>query len=171
MQTSATVKLYNLSYNNFRTYLTAAIFIAGNIALPQAVHLIPQGGPTWLPIYLFTLIGAYKYGWKAGLLTAIASPIINSALFGMPTPHALPVILLKSTLLAIFAGIAASHFKKASVVALACAVLACQAVGTLGEWALTGSLYNALQDVRIGFPGIMLQIAGGWFILNKLLKN
>ena len=81
-----TVKLYSLDYSNARTYLMAALFIAGNMALPQLFHLIPQGGITWLPIYFFTLIGAYKFGWKVGLLTAVLSPIINSLLFGMPRP-------------------------------------------------------------------------------------
>ena len=62
-----TVKLYSLDYSNVKTYLIAALFIAGNMALPQLFHLIPQGGITWLPIYFFTLIGAYKFGWKADL--------------------------------------------------------------------------------------------------------
>lgn len=30
-----TVKLYSLDYSNARTYLMAALFIAGNMALPQ----------------------------------------------------------------------------------------------------------------------------------------
>lgn len=99
-----TVKLYSLDYSNVKTYLIAALFIAGNMALPQLFHLIPQGGITWLPIYFFTLIGAYKFGWKVGLLTAVLSPIANSLLFGMPLPAVLPAILLKSVLLAIAAG-------------------------------------------------------------------
>ena len=65
---STTVKLYSLNYGNVRTYLAASLFIVGNILFPQFFHLIPQGGITWLPIYFFTLIGAYKYGWKVGLL-------------------------------------------------------------------------------------------------------
>ena len=77
---STTVKLYSLNYGNVRTYLAASLFIVGNILFPQFFHLIPQGGITWLPIYFFTLIGAYKYGWKVGLLTAVLSPIINSSL-------------------------------------------------------------------------------------------
>ena len=96
---STTVKLYSLNYGNVRTYLAASLFIVGNILFPQFFHLIPQGGITWLPIYFFTLIGAYKYGWKVGLLTAVLSPIINSLLFGMPMPAVLPAILLKSVLL------------------------------------------------------------------------
>lgn len=93
---TTTVKLYSLDYSNAKTYLTASLFVVGNVALPQVFHLVPQGGQTWLPIYFFTLIGAYKYGWKVGLLTAIASPLVNSWLFGMPPVAALPAILLKS---------------------------------------------------------------------------
>lgn len=64
MQT--TVKLYSLEYSDVKTYLATSLFVLGNIALPQIFHLIPQGGITWLPIYFFTLVGAYKYGWKVG---------------------------------------------------------------------------------------------------------
>lgn len=99
-----TVKLYSLNYSNVKTYLATSLFIVGNILFPRLFHLIPLGGLTWLPIYFFTLIGAYKYGWKVGLLTAILSPVINSLLFGMPVPAVLPAILLKSVLLAIAAG-------------------------------------------------------------------
>lgn len=81
---TTTVKLYSLEYNQLRTYLAVTLFVAGNIILPQLCHLVPQGGIRWLPIYFFTLVGAYKYGWKVGLLTALVSPLVNSALFGMP---------------------------------------------------------------------------------------
>ena len=80
---TTTVKLYSLDYSNVKTYWAASLFIIGNILFPQLFHLIPQGGITWLPIYFFTLIGAYKYGWKVGLLTAVLSPAINSLLFSI----------------------------------------------------------------------------------------
>ena len=73
---TTTVKLYSLDYSNVKTYWAASLFIIGNILFPKLFHLIPQGGITWLPIYFFTLIGAYKYGWKVGLLTAVLSPAI-----------------------------------------------------------------------------------------------
>ena len=90
MQTTA--RLYNLGYTEAKSYLVAALFVMGNIALPQLFHLVPQGGVTWLPIYFFTLVGAYKYGWKVGLMTAVASPLVNSLMFGMPALGSLPAI-------------------------------------------------------------------------------
>lgn len=170
MQTT-TVKLYSLEYNNAKTYLAALLFALGNLAMPQLFHLIPQGGMIWLPIYFFTLVGAYKYGWRVGILTAVLSPLANSVLFGMPAIAVLPAILLKSTLLAVAAGYAASHFKKASVGLLFAVVLSYQIVGTLGEWAMTGDFWLAVQDFRIGIPGMLLQIFGGWLFINRILSR
>ncbi|MDE6217647.1 MAG: ECF transporter S component [Muribaculaceae bacterium] len=169
MQTS--LKLYSLSYSNFRTYLFAALFAIGNIVLPQLVHLIPQGGHIWLPIYFFTLVAAYKYGWRVGLLTAVASPLINSMLFGMPSAAALPAIMIKSVVLALTAGYLARRFKTISILQIIVAVIGYQLIGGLGEWALTGSLYEALQDFRIGIPGILVQIFGCWAIVRYLIKK
>lgn len=166
-----TVKLYSLEYNRVRTYWVAALFVAGNILLPQLCHLIPQGGIRWLPIYFFTLVGAYKYGWRVGLLTALASPLVNSALFGMPAVAGLPAILLKSVLLALAAGFAALHFKQASLLLLAGVVLSYQVIGTLGEWAMKGDFFFAVQDFRIGLPGMLVQIVGGWFFINRLIRK
>lgn len=168
---TTTVKLYSPGYREARTYLAAALFIAGNIVLPQICHLVPMGGLRWLPIYFFTLIGAYKYGWRVGLLTALLSPLVNSALFGMPAATMLPAILLKSVLLAAAAGFAARRFGRVTLPLLAGVVVFYQLFGSLGEWAYTGSAAAALQDIRIGIPGMLAQVVGGYAVLRYLLRN
>lgn len=169
--TQTTVKLYSLDYSDAKTYRTASLFIAGNLLLPQLFHLVPQGGVTWLPIYFFTLIGAYKYGWKVGLLTAILSPVINSALFGMPVPAVLPAILLKSTLLAVGAGYASQRFQRISLPILLAVVLFYQVPGTLGEWIMVKDFFKAAQDFRIGLPGMALQVFGGYLFIKYLIRK
>lgn len=138
-----TVKLYSLDYSNAKTYLIAALFIAGNMALPQLFHLIPQGGITWLPIYFFTLISAYKFGWKVGLLTAVLS-----------------------VLLAVAADWAVHRFNRISLPILLAVVLFYQVIGTLGEWVMAGSFFQAVQDFRIGLPGMAMQVAGGYALIK-----
>ena len=165
------VRLYSLSYKDVRTYLTAFLFIMGNIVLPQLFHLIPGGGIVWLPIYFFTLIGAYKYGWKVGLLTAFTSPLLNCALFGMPPLVMLPSILLKSILLALTAGWASNHYQKISIPILGGVVCVYQLIGTLGEWIFNGSLQLALQDLRIGAPGLLVQIFGGYLLIKYVIRK
>ncbi len=172
MDSNATaVKLYSLGWRETRTYMFAVLFIVGNIVLPQLCHLFPQGGLIMLPIYFFTLIVAYKFGLRVGLLTAVLSPLINSMLFGMPPAAALPIIMIKGVLLACAAAWMAGKSKGASLLALIGVVLAYQLVGGLIEWAITGSLASALQDWKLGYPGMILQAVGGWMVLNLLLRR
>lgn len=165
-----TVRLHSLTLADAKTYLFATLFVVGNIVLPQLAHLVPQGGFIFLPIYFFTLIAAYKYGIHVGMLTAIMSPIANHLLFGMPPSAVLPAIIIKSISLAIAAALAAKHFKKVSLLGILLAIVAYQLVGTAFEWATTQSLYIALQDVRLGMPGILIQLFGGYFALKALSK-
>lgn len=166
-----TVDARRLGFNKVETYMTALIFIAGNIILPQICHLFSLGGPTWLPIYFFTLVGAYKYGWRVGLLTALASPFINSAVFGMPAAAALPAITVKSVLLAGAASFAASRNVSASLLTLLAIVLFYQVTGSAVEWIIAGSIAAAMQDFTIGVPGMIVQIVGGWFVINRVIRG
>lgn len=160
----STTKLYSLNYTNANTYLFAFVFIVGNVVLPQLCHLVHLGGPAMLPIYFFTLIGAYKYGFKVGMLTAVLSPLV-------PSVTILPAILVKSVLLALVAGYMADRFRKITIPALLGTVMAYQVVGTLIEWALVGDFYLAAQDFRIGIPGMLLQIFGGYALLKAIAKR
>lgn len=165
------VQLYCLSLREAKSYLVAMAFIVGNIVLPQLCHLMPQGGLIWLPIYFFTLVGAYKYGWQVGLFTAVASPIVNSLLFGMPGAAMVPIILIKSILLAVAAGLMAHYTKRVSLLSILAVVMIYQVLGGMAEWAMTGSLSAALQDFQLGLPGIIFQIIGGYLVIRYLLKN
>ena len=165
-----TAKLYSLNLAEGRTWLMATIFVAGNIILPQLCHLVPQGGLILLPIYFFTLIAAYKYGLWVGLTTAVLSPVVNHLLFGMPAFEMLAPILIKSVALAFAAAYAARWSDRVSLLAIACAVLAYQIVGTGAEWALTGSFMTAVQDFRLGIPGMLFQVFGGWLVLKALQR-
>jgi len=166
--TTAVFHPLNLKLSDTKTYLFVFLFVAGNIILPQLCHLIPSGGLIFLPVYFFTLIASYKFGFKAGLITAICSPLLNSVLTGMPPMAVLPVIILKSSLLAFVAAYVARTFKKVSIALLILVVLSYQITGSLAEWALTQSFARAIQDITIGIPGMLIQIIGGWFLLKKL---
>ncbi len=170
MQT-ATLKLYSLNYSDMKTYLMAVLFAAGNIILPQLTHFVPQGGFIFLPIYFFTLIAAYKYGWKVGLLTALLSPIVNHVLFGMPPLVVLPSILVKSVTLALFAGFTAQYFKRLSIPILLLVVIGYQVLGTAIEFFLVDSFREAIQDFRLGIPGMLIQVFGGYFVIKYMLRK
>ena len=62
-------------------------------------------------------------------------------------------------------------FRKITIPALLGTVMAYQVVGTLIEWALVGDFYLAAQDFRIGIPGMLLQIFGGYALLKAIAKR
>ena len=160
----------NLSVVNVRTYLFAVLFVGGNMLLPQLCHLMPDGGKIFLPIYFFTLIASYKFGLKVGILTAVLSPLCNPLLFGMPPAGMLPVLLVKSTLLALVGAIVADRSQRVSLLHVAAVVVAYQVLGGIAEWLIASDLSAALQDFKIGFPGMLLQVVLGWVILKGLAK-
>ena len=162
------VRLYSLNYDEVKTYVWAAVFVACNLVLPQVCHLIPNGGIVFAPLSFVILAGAYKFGWKTGLLAALASPLVNHAVTGMPAWEVMPVMTLKLAALALAAGLAAQRSKTVSLPILVAVVLVAELVGALGELALTGGIAATVADFTVGWPGLLLQVFGTWLILTKI---
>src|SRR5574344_1458767 len=163
------IQIYNLDLHQLKTYLFVTLFVAGNIIFPQLCHLIPNGGHIFLPIYFFTLIASYKYGMKVAVMTAVLSPAVNSTLFGMPAAAVVPSIMIKSVSLAIAASWVAEKSNKVSLWSVLLVILSYQLFGSLVDWIMTGSLYAAAVDFRLGVPGMLIQWLGG-FLFIKYMK-
>lgn len=162
----ANVRLYTLNYDEAKTYMWATVFVACNLVLPQVFHLIPQGGIIFSPLSLVILAGAYKFGWKTGLLAALLSPSVNHLLTGMPATEVLPVMTMKLAVLSVIAGLTAQYFKKASLPIIIGVVLVCKAVECVGELLLTGGIEATVTDFTMGWPGLLLQVFGTWLLLK-----
>ena len=161
-----TARLYTLNFDEVKTYIWTTVFVACNLVLPQVFHLIPQGCIIFSPLSLVILVGAYKFGWKTGLMAALLSPVVNHLLTGMPAAEVMPVMALKLAVLAMVAGLAAQHFKTVSLPLLIGVILVSKAIGCLGEFALTGGIEATIADFTIGWPGLLLQVIGAWLILK-----
>ncbi len=143
-----------LTLDNWRTYLFATLFTAGNIALPQLCHLVPQGGLLFQPIYLFTLIAACRWGWRVALLTALVSPLLNTLWFGMPSVAMLPVVLLKSVVLALGVSWAMTSKVRKPLWVAVLIIIGAQLLGAVAEWALLSSA----TTLWLCLPGVALQV-------------
>ena len=91
-------------------------------------------------------------------------------MFGMPALAVLPAILIKSSLLAGAAALVAHRLRNITLGGLLVAVLAYQVIGTFFEWALCGDFFVAVQDFRIGVPGMLLQWIGGYAVLKAMAR-
>ena len=65
----------------------------------------------------------------------------------------------------------AKQFTSISHFILAGVVLAEQCFGDRVEWALLGDFMKAIQDFRLGIPGMLIQVFGGYFVINKLIRK
>ncbi len=164
-------QVINLGLKDIRAYLLGFAFVVGNIVLPWTCHQFALGGSTFLPIYFFALIAGYKFGYKVGLLTALASPLANLALTGMPPAYILPIVMLKSSVLAISAALVANYSKKISLLNLFVVVVSYQILTSAIVFVVTKDHILALSDFIIGYPGLLVQIFGGYSLLTLLNKK
>ena len=88
----------------------------------------------------------------------------------MPAAAVLPAILIKSGLLAGAAAFAVRHAKKISLLTLLGIVLSYQIIGAAFEWALCGNFFLAVQDFRVGVPGMLIQWFGGYALLKAIAR-
>ena len=161
----------NLSLRDLRLYGFVAVFSAGNLLLPMAVHTLPQGGLIFLPIFFFTLVAAYRFGLAAGVMTALASPLLNNALTGMPPTDLLLGVVARSLLVAVFAAVLASKTGRLSPWWLLLAAAGMQLGGFVVGILQGSSVAAALDMLRLGIPGVLIMAFGGYFVLRLLARS
>ena len=119
------------------------------------------------PLSLVIMVGAYKFGWKPALIAAALSPLVNHYATGMPAWGILQVMTVKLIILALVAGLAAQYYRKATLLILVGVVLMAELLGGLGELALTGGIAATIADFAIGWPGLILQVAGTYLLVKS----
>lgn len=149
-------------------YWITALFTVANVVLPMALHRFPMGGMMFLPIYFFTLIAGYRFGWKVGATTAIASALVSFSLTGMPPLVVLPFVLFKGFLLGVTAGLIAKVSKMPLILSLILIVGIYQLGGSVFEWLILRDMKLVLSDITIGYFGLAIQVFGGAAFINAI---
>lgn len=70
--------------NNIRKMIVSALFMALGVILPFFTGQIPQVGSMLLPMHLPVLLCGFLCGWRYGMLVGFFTPLLRSAMFGMP---------------------------------------------------------------------------------------
>jgi hypothetical protein len=164
----AGVNFEEVSAGQLKFYWITAIFAVANVALPALLHLFPMGGMMFLPIYFFTLVAGYKFGWKVGATTAIASALVSFSLTGMPPLPVLPFVIFKGFLLGLSAGVVAKISRWPLLLNLVMVVFLYQLGGSIFEWFVLQDMKRVLSDITIGYIGLALQVFGGAVVISAL---
>ena len=160
-----------LGWSEVKLYLFSALFAAGNLLVPLALHTIPDAGAVFLPLFFFTLIAAWQFGLWTGLVVALVSPILNYLLIGMPPAALMPGILTKSVAFALVAVLLARSTHKVSLWGLIVAVAAMQTAGFVVERFTGTPMGVSLKLLQMAIPGMLILVFGGYLILRLLNRK
>lgn len=73
--------------NKTQELTTSSIFLALGLILPYVFHLTGIAGPILLPMHIPVLLCGFIMGSKTGLIIGFITPLLNSAITGMPPAY------------------------------------------------------------------------------------
>jgi len=150
-----------------RTLTTTGLLLAIGLLLPMVFHAVfgEAGGRTLLPMHYAVLLGGLLLGPVAGAFLGIATPLLSTAMTGMPPVAILPPMVVELAVYGLVAGLAHRRWKLAPVWSLMIAMIAGRvclglAVALLGpSIGLTATpVAYVVTSVVTGLPGIAAQL-------------
>lgn len=174
-----------LRYTNIKSYILTAVFVSLSVAVPWGFHQFHLAGATYLPMHIFVLMAGLAFGWRAGLVTGLLSPLASFAVSGMPVMTILPQVTVEIAAYGLLSGLLAEKFRLEATWSL----LGAMAGGRLAllvflsvSYLLGGQIHsplgpeagplNALWTViRLGWPGILVQLLSLPLLFWLLNKN
>ena len=162
-----------LRYKDLRSYLLTAAFVALSVFVPWLFHQFNLAGPTFLPMQLFVLIAGLLFGWRAGLLVGLFTPIASYFISSLPALNILPQVMVEVSSYGLIAGLLREKYHLRTMWALLGAIVGGRlalltAISVLyfisgQSYSPMGTATTPLQSlwttVEQGWPGIALQLA------------
>lgn len=155
--------------NQTKNLVLSAFFIALGIILPVFTGHIPQIGNMLCPMHIPILLCGFICGWQYGLAAGFVTPLLRSAIFGMPP--IMPTAVGMAFELAAYGVVTALLYRKLPkknlylYVSLAGAMIAGRVVWGLVSivlYGIAGNRFSFQIFLVSGFvnaiPGIILQI-------------
>lgn len=162
-----------LRYIDIRSYLFTFVFVLLAVLVPWVCHQFHLAGATYLPMHVFILLAGLLFGWRAGLIVGLLTPLASYAVSGMPVLRILPQIVVELSAYGLVAGILHEKLKLRVIWSLVGAMISgrlalCLAV--LSIYLIVGEIYSPLglaanplsvvwAVINQGWPGIVIQLA------------
>ena len=94
-----------LKFTDIRSYVFTLAFILLSVEVPWIFHQFHLAGPTYLPMHIFVLAAGLLFGWRAGLVVGLFTPLASYTISGMPDLLILPQIVIELSTYGLIAGI------------------------------------------------------------------
>ena len=161
-----------LRYTDVRSYVSTAAFILLAVLVPWVFHQFHLAGPTFLPMHIFVLIAGLMFGWRAGLIVGLFTPLVSHFTSGMPVLSVLPQIIVELSAYGLIAGILCQKYHLRAIWALLGAMIGGRMVLLLAIFTIYligGESYSPLgleanpvasfwSVIKQGWPGMVIQL-------------
>lgn len=163
MNASQITAIYDLKFTSVKLYAIVAVFVALDVAIPWAFHIIhPMAGPIFLPMFFFILLAGLLFGWRAGVLVGVLTPLVSHSMCGMPVAAIMPRVLVEGTMYGLAAGLLHEKLGLRVFWATLGAVILGRLATVLFMFIIYAGAINPAaivwKAVKIGWPGIMAQV-------------
>ena len=99
-----------LAYTNIRSYAFIAGFVSLAVATPWVFHQFYLAGSTFLPMHIFVLVAGLLFGWRAGLMVGLFTPLVSYGVSGMRVLTVLPQIVVEISVYGLATGMLRERF-------------------------------------------------------------
>ena len=161
-----------LKYRDVRSYVLTAAFVSLAVLLPWVFHQFHLAGPTFLPMHIFVLMAGLLFGWRAGVIVGLLTPLASYAVSGMPVLSILPQILIELSAYGLIAGILREKYNLRAIWSLLGAMIGGRLallLALLMIYLVAGETYSPLgletspfvafsSVIKQGWPGIVIQL-------------
>jgi uncharacterized membrane protein len=165
--------LMALKYKDVRSYLLTAAFVTLAVFVPWVFHQFHLAGPTFLPMHIFVLIAGLLFGWRAGLLVGLFTPLISYFMSGLPALNILPQVVVEVSAYGFIAGMLREKYHLRTIWSLLGAIVGGRLMLLLAIsiiYLIGGQSYSPLgieanplasfwSTVKQGWPGLAIQLA------------
>ena len=161
-----------LKYNDVRSYALTALFVILAVFVPWIFHQFHLAGATFLPMHIFVLIAGLLFGWRAGLIVGLLTPLASFSISGMPVLNILPQIMIELSAYGLIAGVLRQRYNLRPIWALLGAIIGGRVallLAILMIYLIAGQSYSPLGPetspfasfwsvIKQGWPGIVIQL-------------
>ncbi len=161
-----------LKYTDIRSYALITLFVLLNVLVPWAFHQFHLAGATYLPMHIFVLVAGLTFGWQAGLIVGLLTPLASYAVSGMPVLRILPQLLVELSAYGLLAGILREKSRLRVIWSLLGAMIGGHLIlllAVLVIFLVSGEIYSPLgletnplfaiwSAIKQGWPGILIQV-------------
>ncbi len=161
-----------LKYTDIRSYVFTFVFVLLSVLVPLAFHQFHLAGSTFLPMHIFVLVAGLLFGWRAGLIVGLLTPLASNVISGMPVLWILPQIVVELSAYGLVAGILREKLNLQVIWSLLGAMIGGRLalfLAVLITYLILGESYSPLgvetspvlslwSVVRQGCPGIVIQL-------------